>query len=1262
MVKKSLYLCILLALGLLWAIPSSAQEAQLTTVSFPKAAAFTSLSDNGLWATAAGVNDDDQSKYAYPYLINVETGALTELWVDADLMMSLEATDVTNDGKIIVGTYDSKPAYYDMNQGKWITLQSENPGKATSVTPDGKYISGWSDSGSFSGDAYVETPLLWEKQSDGTYRAIDVYAELPNFPKKTKLGTNTQQVRIDNISPDGNILSGIINFVTPATVCYYVYNKTTQECKYVDNALGDVPAETFVDESTMSNNGKYLTGIVQVAGGSYISSYLYNTSDNSCILYNTESEEQDRAGSAVSNTGVVFGCSPAVNPVRSAYVRVGNLWYGIDEILSGRYDMNFYERTGYDFTGTIQEVSDDEKTMIGMSETKTKGYIIRLPETISEAASSVNPLKYYVASPVAGSKFAKFSQMKLAFSKTVGVTSGVVAQFVDGSGKKLRDYKITAQSGDKIFTIGGFPQALNAGEEYTMKIPAGAFYLMGDNSIKSEEITVKYIGRAEAPAAVQQVSPADQANVSEISSEHPVQILFDLSIAISEGNKDEGTKPEAKLYKEGQTSPICDLNFVQGSESTVLLYPSLKRYLEKGEKYKVVVSAGSVTDIMGFCPNNEITINYTGAYEPEISSDGSLFSDDFNDPSNSMVKYLLYEGDHNKPSSAMQDLGFDADNSPWLFVIRESESSSDYCAASTSIYNPTGKSDDWMSIPRLSIKNADYYLSFDVQSYYKSKADRLKVLVLEDDAVYSNFTKELYDKFKANGKVLYDEQLTPGESEEDLTGDWTHVEKSLAEYAGKNIYIAFVNENENQSMIFLDNLKVYYKGDFNFATNVESTQVNKESTDVGVIVKVTSDKTYNTINATLTSEDGSFKSTYTDTPSKPITSAENYSFTFPDKLPLTVGKQNKYTVSISLDGTVYSQTNTISNLAFETTKHVVIEESTGQRCPNCPQGILSFEYMEGIYGEQIIPIAIHANVVGNDVFAYDAYNNYFGIGAQPTGVVNRIDTLYAPMYRDGNMVYHLETEQGNETFADIAKRELSSYAIADVNIDKAVYDTSSKNVQISGTVNYALDMNSLNHNIAFVVLEDNLVGRQENNLYASDEPIFGEFGKGGKYGTATPEITFVDVARKVPNDNFAGESGFIPVSVTAGQPVAFNKVFSLPENVKNWDNTKVVVMLLDANTERVLNAARLKMSAGTAGINDATVSENGITISGENGSISVNGGSDLNVTVYDVSGSVISNVNSTSGAVKVSTGGKKGLFIVKAASNGVSVVKKVIVK
>lgn len=464
-------------------------------------------------------------------------------------------------------------------------------------------------------------------------------------------------------------------------------------------------------------------------------------------------------------------------------------------------------------------------------------------------------------------------------------------------------------------------------------------------------------------------------------------------------------------------------------------------------------------------------------------------------------------------------------------------------------------------------------------------------------------------------------------------------------------------------MIFLDNLKVYYKGDFNFAPNVQSTQINKESTTVGAVVKVTSDKTYNSISATLTSEDGSFKSTYTDTPSKPITSAENYSFTFPDKMPLKVGEQNKYTISIDLGGTVYSQTNTISNLAYETTKHVVIEEATGTWCSNCPRGILAMEYLEGIYGDLIIPIAIHSSSEsGSDIFNYSKYTSALGLNAFPSGLVNRIDTVYSPTSIDANQLYHFESESGNETFYDIAQREFNSYAIADVIVDKAIYDVNNKTVQVSGNVNYALNMNSLNHNIAFVVLEDGLVGYQVNGHYGSTDPLLGKFGKGGEYGTYTPEITFVDVARKVPNDNFAGESGFIPVSVTAGQPVAFNKVFSLPENVTNWDNAKVVVMLIDANTERVLNAARLKFAAGTAGINDATVSENGITISGENGSISVNGGSDLNVTVYDVSGSVISNVNSTSGAVKVSTGGKNGLFIVKATSDGVSVVKKVIVK
>lgn len=143
-------------------------------------------------------------------------------------------------------------------------------------------------------------------------------------------------------------------------------------------------------------------------------------------------------------------------------------------------------------------------------------------------------------------------------------------------------------------------------------------------------------------------------------------------------------------------------------------------------------------------------------------------------------------------------------------------------------------------------------------------------------------------------------------------------------------------------------------------------------------------------------------------------------------MPLTIGAQNKYTISIDLGGSVYSQTNTISNLAFETTKHVVIEESTGQQCPNCPQGVLAIENLEKLYGEQVIPIAIHSSIIGTDQFAYENYNTYFGIIAQPMGLINRIDTLYAPMYVDGDGLYHFESPEGNNTFYDVAQREFET--------------------------------------------------------------------------------------------------------------------------------------------------------------------------------------------------------------------------------------------
>lgn len=77
------------------------------------------------------------------------------------------------------------------------------------------------------------------------------------------------------------------------------------------------------------------------------------------------------------------------------------------------------------------------------------------------------------------------------------------------------------------------------------------------------------------------------------------------------------------------------------------------------------------------------TVSYVGTYERQLSTDdATLFSDNFNNTSQSRATWMLYEGDHNTPVSEMSGMAFDADNTPWNFTLRESSTSDDNFAGS----------------------------------------------------------------------------------------------------------------------------------------------------------------------------------------------------------------------------------------------------------------------------------------------------------------------------------------------------------------------------------------------------------------------------------------------------------------------------------------------------------------------------------------------------------------------------------------------------
>lgn len=1273
MFRKKINLCMFL-LGLLCCslgvkAQTSSAEAQVIPVNFPMSTGyFTALSDNGLWATAVATDEENTTLVGYPYLVDATTGKLTQLWSGSS-PLGFVANDVTDDGKMVVGSANGSPAYYDVDAGRWVTLPGD--GEAICVTPDGSRIAGFAFGGSDGSEMALSTehPRVWDRQADGSYRQLDVDTELEGFPTVDKNGTPTGMRRIQNMSADGNILAGAMNFVYLGKNCYYVYNCITHETKYVDNLLPDGTRDgSFIDASNMSNNGAYMTGLGNIVdsntGSEYTSAYRMNITGGTLDLFNTFSDEQDRGGFAVSNAGTVIASSPAVNPLRYAYILNGKLWFGLDEILSARYGINIYERLNQECTGYAVDVSDDERVLLGMSMVTGSGYIIRMQETFSEACSSIDPLQTYTVYPEAGTSFARLRSITIKFTKPTTVVSGAMAHLLDESGQSVRDLTITPQTDGVTFTVGGRPATLEPGKTYTVNFPAGTFQLTADNNYKNNDINVTYVGREDVPVKVTGISPADGTNVSEISTSQPVRISFDMDVQVATG--EDGKQAVAYLYEADGESPLCELT-ITALDNQIGLAPALRRYLKNGIDYKVVVPAGSVTDIMGDCGNEEITVNYHGVFESEPSQNADLFFDDFNDPSNSMARYLLYEGDHNTPATAVAQWGFDADNNPWNFTIRSSEETADYCAGSHSMYNPAGKSDDWMALPQLYIENGDFYLNFNAQSYLYTTNDVLKVYVLEEEGGYSSFTQELYDKFKANGKLVFEQQLSPGASQEALEGDWTNYEVSLADYAGKNVYIAFVNENENQSAIFVDSLRVYYRGDFILNSTTETAVVNQPSVKVSAQVNVTGDNTYNDLTATVTA--GDFTSTYTATGLGLTKDSPAYTFEFPEELPLTAGVDNPYTISVTIDGVQVSRSGSVKNLAFQTTKRVLVEEGTGQWCGNCPLGILSLENLETLFGDQVVAIGVHDGSGGGDTFNYQAYCSALGFSAYPTGRVNRIDTLYAPMGTVYDPVtltsaYSFNSAAGNETFLDIVQREFEQNPIAeaDVNIATANYDTQNRTVTIAGDVNYAVNLTGINQSLAFVIIENGLMGSQHNYFYTSSDPLLGRFGQGGECGQSEVDIEYEDVARYVIDNSFSGIAGTVPANVESGVPNAFSIERTAPDNVANWANAEIVVILLNNNTGRVVNVAKVPFTVdGATGIGSVASGEQGLSIGTADGEIVVNADGDVNVTVYDASGSLVG-AESGSGKVSVSTGNGRGLYIVKATADGTSVVKKVVVR
>lgn len=77
---------------------------------------------------------------------------------------------------------------------------------------------------------------------------------------------------------------------------------------------------------------------------------------------------------------------------------------------------------------------------------------------------------------------------------------------------------------------------------------------------------------------------------------------------------------------------------------------------------------------------------------------------------------------------------------------------------------------------------------------------------------------------------------------------------------------------------------------------------------------------------------------------------------------------------------------------------VLIEDFTGQRCPNCPNATEIIEQLQATYGDFLVAVSIHggplayagnAKVVGLKTAEADEYFNHWKLEYQPVGLINR---------------------------------------------------------------------------------------------------------------------------------------------------------------------------------------------------------------------------------------------------------------------------------
>ena len=256
---------------------------------------------------------------------------------------------------------------------------------------------------------------------------------------------------------------------------------------------------------------------------------------------------------------------------------------------------------------------------------------------------------------------------------------------------------------------------------------------------------------------------------------------------------------------------------------------------------------------------------------------------------------------------------------------------------------------------------------------------------------------------------------------------------------------------------------------------------------------------------------------------------------------------------------------------FPTTKpfrKVLVEEYTGHKCPNCPQGAISASKLEETFHDSVIVISVHVDAFAKPASpdfpedfrteAGDAFKVKFSFSGYPSGLVNRKDYPATPIKAHTSWASEVNTILRTPIEADI--KMMSVYNSTDSTVCVGIQTTFLTNPPVTNK-----------YNLCLMLVQDSIIAPQLDgsttvadyvHRHAMRDNINGIWGEEISAGSAVANDPIV----KKYQFKLKKEYGYTGKVSTKGKPIACDR-----------KKCYLVAYVYDVATYRILQAEEIKI-------------------------------------------------------------------------------------